>query len=278
MKFIKKVVLKEEAVNPLDANNPDLSYDEAYKQAILKAIASETAACNEYDQILSLEDKVTTKSLVDLFHDTLVDLKDEEVKHLAQLTTQTSKVPELKDTYEAGVKEADSGEEQSAEEENKPKESEEKKESVQNGRQALIEAVEGRTTVNRVFSRDAVYDAIINTLSLSDDAELNVRDFLNSQNEELSAEEVDEALATIREGLSISDEALKRIEDIIIQSEDPRQAQMQTYVNEVETDLSTLASVVQNDLLNGQVKSIIIEVINDIGEKLNDVKNPETLH
>lgn len=278
MKFIKKVVLKEEAVNPLDANNPDLSYDEAYKQAILKAIASETAACNEYDQILSLEDKVTTKSLVDLFHDTLVDLKDEEVKHLAQLTTQTSKVPELKDTYEAGVKEADSGEEQSAEEENKPKESEEKKESVQNGRQALIEAVEGRTTVNRVFSRDAVYDAIINTLSLSDDAELNVRDFLNSQNEELSAEEVDEALATVREGLSISDEALKRIEDIIIQSEDPRQAQMQTYVNEVETDLSTLASVVQNDLLNGQVKSIIIEVINDIGEKLNDVKNPETLH
>ena len=278
MKFIKKVALKEEAVNPLDANNPDLSYDEAYKQAILKAIASETAACNEYDQILSLEDKVTTKSLVDLFHDTLVDLKDEEVKHLAQLTTQTSKVPELKDAYEAGVKEADSGEEQSAEEENKPKESEEKKESVQNVRQALIEAVEGRTTVNRVFSRDAVYDAIINTLSLSDDAELNVRDFLNSQNEELSAEEVDEALATIREGLSISDEALKRIEDIIIQSEDPRQAQMQTYVNEVETDLSTLANVVQNDLLNGQVKSIIIEVINDIGEKLNDVKNPETLH
>ena len=101
---------------------------------------------------------------------------------------------------------------------------------------------------------------------------------MNSQNEELSAEEVDEALATIKEGLSISDEALKRIEDIIIQSEDPRQAQMQTYVNEVETDLSTLANVVQNDLLNGQVKSIIIEVINDIGEKLNDVKNPETLH
>ena len=187
-------------------------------------------------------------------------------------------MPELKDAYEAGVKEADSGEEQFAEEENKPKESEEKKESVQNARQALIEAVEGRTTVNRVFSRDAVYDAIINTLSLSDDAELNVRDFLNSQNEELSAEEVDEALATIREGLSISDEALKRIEDIIIQSEDPRQAQMQTYVNEVETDLSTLANVVQNDLLNDQVKSIIIEVINDIGEKLNDVKNPETLH
>ena len=69
MRFIPKKVLTEAEANPLETNGLDLSYDEQYKQAILKAVASEANATTEYSQILALEEKVSNKLLEQLHHE-----------------------------------------------------------------------------------------------------------------------------------------------------------------------------------------------------------------
>ena len=106
----------EAETNPLETNSVDLSYDERYTQAIMKAVASESEAIVEYEQILALEPNVSKESLVNLFHDTLIDIKNEEIKHFAQLNTQLSKDPSLKNSYERGKEEANSGVDKSSEE------------------------------------------------------------------------------------------------------------------------------------------------------------------
>ena len=118
MRFIpkKKEIIVETETNPLETNSVDLSYDEQYTQAIMKAVASESGAIVEYEQILALEPNVSKKSLVNLFHDTLIDIKNEEIKHFAQLNTQLSKAPSLKNSYERGKEEANSGVDKSNEE------------------------------------------------------------------------------------------------------------------------------------------------------------------
>ena len=75
----KKEIIVETETNPLETNSVDLSYDEQYTQAIMKAVASESGAIVEYEQILALEPNVSKESLVNLFHDTLVDIKNEEI-------------------------------------------------------------------------------------------------------------------------------------------------------------------------------------------------------
>ena len=118
MRFIpkKKEIIVETETNPLETNSVDLSYDEQYTQAIMKAVASESGAIVEYEQILALEPNISKKSLVNLFHDTLIDIKNEEIKHLAQLNTQLSKAPSIKNSYEHGKEEANSGVDKSSEE------------------------------------------------------------------------------------------------------------------------------------------------------------------
>ena len=104
MRFVpkKKEVLIEADINPLEVNSVDLSYDEQYVQAIMKAVASESGAIVEYEQIMAIEPHVTKDSLIELFHDTLEDIKNEEIKHLAQLNEKLSQAPSLKNSYEDG--------------------------------------------------------------------------------------------------------------------------------------------------------------------------------
>lgn len=84
-RFIRKSVLKETDVNPL-SDISFIDYDERYKQAILNAISSENSATLEYDQILDLEEKVKNKKLVDIFHNILIHLRDQEIEHAAELS------------------------------------------------------------------------------------------------------------------------------------------------------------------------------------------------
>ena len=74
MRFIpkKKEIIVETETNPLETNSVDLSYDERYTQAIMKAVASESGAIVEYEQILALEPNVSKESLVNLFHDSIL--------------------------------------------------------------------------------------------------------------------------------------------------------------------------------------------------------------
>ena len=132
MRFIpKKKLLTETDANPLEVNQIDLSHDKQYVEAILKAIASETGAIVEYEQILAIESKISNKNLVNLFHDTLIDIKNEEIKHLAQLNEKVSQAPDLKEKYADGVEEAKSGKDKENDnEEDKTEEKELQTESV----------------------------------------------------------------------------------------------------------------------------------------------------
>lgn len=247
MRFIpkKKEILTESDVNPLDINNVDLSYDESYKQAILAAIASETAAFNEYDQILSLESKVTERSLVDNFHDTIVDIRDEEMKHLAQLTTKISNVDQMKDAYEAGKKEAETNKEQPAEEkseESNEETQENTKEEVKESVQVLTEAVQK----DRTYDNWQVSQIISKALNLNDRQFEYVENEFRLYEDEMTAEEVDRALANLSEIFNISDAKLDNIENQIIATENPIESRKEEFKSDIGSDISILENAMDN--------------------------------
>ena len=134
MKFIKKQLQEdytsqkqeETPVEEVEQKTESKAKDEEYKQAILTAIGSETGAWNEYNTILEMESEVS-QDLVKQFHDTIEDIRNEEMKHVGQLTTKVSELPDMKAAYDAGKIEAENGEEESLDAEKKELEAELKK-------------------------------------------------------------------------------------------------------------------------------------------------------
>ena len=181
MQFIKKQLLKEDYSNTEEKEVTTGSKDADYKQAILTAIGSETGAWNEYNTILEMEKDVSS-DLVEHFHNTIEDIRNEEMKHIGQLTEKASELPDMKDAYEAGKKEAEEGNEESLdnnkETEEKPAEEEQKeevKESVQ-----LTESVEEKTPDNtRRFDSDTILDIILNTFDPTPNAEQVIYQLFN---------------------------------------------------------------------------------------------------
>lgn len=248
MRIIPKKRLVEAEANPLETSDVDLSNDEAYCQAILGAIASESKAYSEYDQILSLEDNVTRKELVNLFHDVLVDVRDEEMKHLAQLTSKISEVPEMKKAYEAGVKEADSGEEQSLdntenkEDQDKDEVETKDKEEVKESVQVLTEAVQQ----NRTYDNYTVCQIIADTLGLNDKQYEILEKVFGFYEDEMLADEVDRALIELRNYFNISDSKVDQIENAIIASNDPITDRKNDFKDDIDSDISSIENVMEN--------------------------------
>lgn len=245
----KNKKLTEAEVNPLDVNGVDITIDSQYKQAILRAIASETAATVEYDQILALEPNVSEKKLVELFHDTLVDLRDEELKHLGQLTTKISEVPEMKDAYDAGVKEAESGEEQHVDTESeKTEEEKDVKESVD---------------PNRKYHKEFTIDAIVHSLSLDDeDYEMLENDFAPFS-DIMTAEEVDAALATIANKYHLNDQSIAIAEQEILKIKDPEVSAREDQQSQIADDLYALKNIfddLQTDLAREAIDKLIVQL------------------
>lgn len=225
MRFIPKqkkvltesVILTETEANPLDAEVSNSSSDDQYKQAILRAIGSETAADVEYSQILGLEDDVSDE-LKDLFHDTLVDIRNEEIKHIAQLTEKVSQIPDMKDAFEAGKKEAETGKDVSQEE---------VKEAVQEGRMYYVEDV-----------KEAIGKYLWNT-----DQYMEMEDILKYANDDLRPEEVDNYLERVVEVFNLSPEQLKDIEETIVNSKDPAISRQEEFKSDISDDIDTLKYV-----------------------------------
>lgn len=241
MRFIPKKVLTEAEANPLETNGLDLSYDEQYKQAILKAVASEANATTEYSQILALEEKVSNKELIEHFHDTLEDLKNEEIKHIAQLTTKISEIPDMREAYNAGVEEANSGEETSADEkEDKAEDEENKKEDVKESVQ-LKEAVEP----GRKYDTYSVQQAIANVLNLNDKQYEIIEDLFRFADDELTAEEVDNYIEQLKSYFEISANKQDNIENIIIQSTDPQLGRKEDFSSDIKYDISTIEDAIE---------------------------------
>lgn len=262
MKLIKKSVLKETYNDTTETST--VSKDAAYKQAILAAIGSETGAWNEYNTILEMESAVS-KDLVEHFHDTIEDIRNEEMKHVGQLTEKVSQISEMKDAYEAGKKEAEEGAEESLDKTNtdtKAEKTEDIKEAV-----ALTESVIEKIPDNtRRFDSDTIFEIIINNFDLTDDTETIIYRLFND-GEELTAEEVDEKLAKIRDVLHISPENMEILENIIINSKDPVVERIKEFESDINSDIGLL-----RDMLEKANSKITISYLQRVIDKLEAIE------
>ena len=234
MRFIpkKKEIIVETETNPLETNSVDLSYDERYTQAIMKAVASESGAIVEYEQILALEPNVSKESLVNLFHDTFIDIKNEAIKHFAQLHTQLSKAPSLKNSYERGKEEANSGVDKSNEE--KQEESSSLTESINGIKEAVPQ--------NRSYDSDNIAQLIAGKYQLTDEQYEDIRDLLDPlHSDEISAEEVDAGLEQIAVKYEFTREEKDEIEnEIIAKASNPMGDRQQEFKDDISFDINTL--------------------------------------
>ena len=151
-RFIPKKTLTEGmASNPLDAVQT-VSNDITKKaqEGILTAVAAETDAINQYEQILDLinssEPWLSEKAIP-----VIKDIIAEEKKHLGQLTELVSQLPGYQVDFEKGEKETQTGEDTSDKEAEK---TEEEKEEVEES--VTIETEDGSIEVETIYVNDAV--------------------------------------------------------------------------------------------------------------------------
>ena len=267
MRFIpkKKEILTEADINPLEVNSVDLTYDEQYVQAIMRAVASESSAIVEYEQILAIEPHVTSENLVNIFHDTLEDIKNEEIKHISQLNTKLAEAPSLKDGYKDGEEEAESGvdKENESEENNEETKQEESTED-------LTEAVEE----GRYYEPARVMDALSDRFDLNDEQFDDISKIIDiyGNNDELTAEEMDKALQNVITKYQFSEEEIPTLEDIVNSTIDPRADRRENFKDDIAFDVDTLEGIIdQLDTFAAKQRvQKIIEELNNLeynGEK-----------
>ena len=261
MRFIpkKKEVLTEADTNPLDVNSVDLTYDEQYVQAIMKAVASESSAIVEYEQILAIEPHVTSENLVNIFHDTLEDIKNEEIKHISQLNTKLAEAPSLKDGYKDGEEEADSGVDKENEEENTEdnvEEKEEQKESIQ-----LTEAV----IAGRYYAPDNIMDALSDRFKLSDEQYEEIRNIVDvyGNGDDVSAEDMNNAVQKIAQKYEFSDDEIPELEAVINSTIDPREDRKTEFNDELAFDINTLEEIM-NSLSTSSAQQRVNRIIDEL--------------
>lgn len=237
MRFIpkKKETLIEAEANPLEISSTELSYDEKYIQAITKAVASESGAIVEYEQILALEPHIKEKGLVETFHDTLIDIKDEEIKHLAQLNTKLSETSSFKNSYEKGVNEAESGIDKK-----------EQKESVE--LTESIERIVENVPQNRTYDSDNIAQIIAAKYELTDEQYEDILNLFDPFHiDEISAEDVDEGLERVSKKYEFTPEERLEIEnDIIANANNPMGDRKEEFDSDINFDINTLEDILEN--------------------------------
>ena len=270
MRFIKKQRLVETGVNPLNVTIKEDDPNKLFVQSILNAIASETEAGVEYEQILSNLNNLKDTNLKNLFKDTLEDIHKEEIKHLAQLNTQLSKVDMLSDAYKDGVEEANSG---------KDAENSEKNESttvLNTKKQALTESITLNEALNlkRKYARDDI-EQILSTLLDVDDEQYDyiVYDILevNDTDRMISGEEVYKILNNIINYLNAGDEKeliLKAVEERLNATTDPELEKLNDDIEDLEYDITSIT-----ECLSGLYSDKAINIINSILEELEAEKS-----
>lgn len=252
MRFIpkKKENLIEADANPLDVNSVDLTYDEQYVQAITKAVASESGAIVEYEQIMAIEQHVTSESLVNLFHDTLEDIKNEEIKHLAQLNEKLSQAPSLKDAYKDGEEEAESGID---------KENDDKEEKQE-------ESINESVPVERMYDAETITKIILNEFERDyDDPEFdNINQILDPTSKNiLTSDEVDEGMLRLAQAYEFTDDEILSLEEKIAYSKDPNVAKAEDDASDMKSDIEKLEDVFMT-LYSQDAKDKLQQLIDDL--------------
>ena len=276
MQFIKKQKLIETGVNPLNVTIKEDDPNKLFVQSILNAIASETEAGVEYGQILSALDNLTDTNLKNLFKNTLEDIRKEEIKHLAQLNTQLSKVDMVSDAYADGVEEANSGEDKDDEENT---EKEDVKESGLQ-RKVLTESttLEEALNLKRMYTRDAIEQVMTSILDITDDQyDHIVYDIIDANNNEemVTGEEAYEIINTIIDYLGAQnekEEILRAAEENLNATTDPELEKLTNDIDDLSYDIESITECLSK--LYSQTSK---NAINSILEELQSEKSRLTV-
>lgn len=252
------ILLTEADANPLNTAVEETTSDELVMQSILKAIASESGAICEYNQILTLIENSNSLPDKDKIKATIEDIKHEEEKHLEQLHECAKLFDGLKNGLEDGAKEFDEGEDNTTEEK-ADEQKEEVKESV------LTESVEEKTPDNtRRFDSDTILDIILTNFDPTETTESAIYKLFEID-EELTAEEVDERLTQVQQLLNISPENMEKLEVLIIQSKDPVVDRVQEFQNDINDDIYSIKSL-SDEVTTVAAKNRLIDVANQLSE------------
>lgn len=230
MRVIHKTKLIESDANPLDSAIAETTSKDLVKEALLKAVASESGAICEYDQLLTLITKAgNSLQGKNKIQKTIEDLKREEEKHLAQLNEALKLFDDIAEGLEAGEEEAKSGEDK-----------EEVKESVLT--ESIVEKVPDNS---RGFDSDTILDIILNNFDPTNESETAIYR-LFSEPADLTASEVDAKLEQVKQILNISPEHMEALEQMIMASKDPIVERVREFQDDIQSDADYIKMMAEN--------------------------------
>lgn len=223
----RKKVLVEADVNPLEKDVVFSDSDRLLKEALLKAVASETSAIVEYGQIQALEADANPK-YAKAVHETLIDIKAEEEKHMAQLTECLKIFPEIDENFEKGEKEYKTGEDISTEEKKK-------------SNKVVKESVEP----NRLYKAEAVVDVISTLYQLNDNEYDDILSIFYTGEDELEAYEVDKGIQKFATQYELTPEEIAELEQAINNSIDPNTERQEDFKSDLDFDIDRIRNLAE---------------------------------
>ena len=217
-----------------------------YRIAILNAAESENRAIEEYNGILKMEEQ-TDKEIVDLFHDTIVHIRDEEKAHFQMLTEGLSKFPGFDVEKEL--------------ENMKNDEKESVKESVD-----LKEDVASNRTYN-VWDIDRVAQKYID---FTDETYDMISDLFYRVDDEVDASEAQSIINQIKETLHVSDNIITQIENELNNTISPAEKRIEEYREDLDNDIRLITQLLESDDIQ---TNAALERLNSVRVSLEELKN-----
>lgn len=218
-----------------------------YRDAILNAAKSESEAIEEYEGILKMEEQ-TDKEIVDLFHETIVHVRDEEKAHFQMLTEALSKFPGF--DIEKELEDAKSKEEKGS-----------VKESVNSARTYSVWDVE-----------DALWKMAPEPIpeGISDPLDLvrNAPEYSNNTNE-FSAQQAQEIINSAARLYSWTEAQVAIVEEILNKTTSPAEERISEFKDDVTSDIYQLQNLIDEEKITTEAAK---EKIKQIIEYLNNLE------
>lgn len=192
-----------------------------YRDAILDAVGSESTAIEEYEGILKMEEQ-TDKEIVDLFHDTIIHIRDEEKAHFQMLTEGLSKFPGFDVEKEL---------EKTKEKNNSAKES-----------VSLTEAI----TTNRTYNIWDIDKAVQKYVNLTDESYDMINGLFYKADDEISAEEAQIIINEIKETLHLNDMTITAIENELNNTLSPAEERVEEFRDDIDYDINSIKNLLEN--------------------------------
>ena len=209
-----------------------------YREAILEAAQSESNAIEEYEGILKMEEQ-TDKEIVDLFHDMITHIRDEEKAHFQMLTEGLSKFPGFDVEKEL------------------EKVKDDKKESVKESVNLTEEVAPNRTY--NVWDIDKAAQKYID---FTDESYALIDNLFYRADDEIDAQEAQSIINTIKDTLHLTNTTVTAIENELNNTLSPAEKRVEEFREDIDSDINTLNNLIENNELqtyaaNERLRSLI---------------------